>query len=95
MLAAAVQTLGLVRWPFVARYLSRAAAQIDPTGIHHEAVDLIFQALNRYLGVAVGEHLGYLLTVAWLRGRSGSSALGSPSSCSALRAGEAELRRRR
>ena len=30
-----------------------------------EAVDLVFQAFNRYLGVAVGEHLGYLLTGAW------------------------------
>jgi len=25
----------------------------------------VFQAFNRYLGVAVGEHLGYLLTGAW------------------------------
>ena len=30
-----------------------------------EAVDLIFGAFNRYLGVGVGEHLGYLLTGAW------------------------------
>jgi Na+-transporting NADH:ubiquinone oxidoreductase subunit NqrB len=30
-----------------------------------ETVDLIFQSLNRYLGVAVGEHLGYLLTGLW------------------------------
>jgi hypothetical protein len=25
----------------------------------------VLQAFNRYLGVAVGEHLGYLLTGAW------------------------------
>jgi hypothetical protein len=25
----------------------------------------MFQTLNRYLGVAVGEHLGYLFTGAW------------------------------
>ena len=30
-----------------------------------EAVDVVFQAFNRYLGVAVGEHLGYALTGAW------------------------------
>jgi hypothetical protein len=30
-----------------------------------EAVDVVFQAANRYLGVAVGEHLGYALTGAW------------------------------
>ena len=26
---------------------------------------MVFQAFNRYLGVGVGEHLGYLLTGAW------------------------------
>jgi uncharacterized protein DUF4386 len=30
-----------------------------------EAVDIVFQSFNRYLGVAVGEHLGYGLTGAW------------------------------
>jgi hypothetical protein len=30
-----------------------------------EAVDVVFQSFNRYLGVAVGEHLGYGLTGAW------------------------------
>jgi hypothetical protein len=25
----------------------------------------VFQSFNRYLGVAVGEHLGYVLTGAW------------------------------
>jgi hypothetical protein len=28
-------------------------------------IDVVFQSFNRYLGVAVGEHLGYLLTGAW------------------------------
>jgi hypothetical protein len=31
----------------------------------HDAIDVVFQTLNRYLGVAVGEHLGYLLTGLW------------------------------
>jgi hypothetical protein len=30
-----------------------------------EVVDVVFQSFNRYLGVGVGEHLGYLLTGAW------------------------------
>jgi hypothetical protein len=58
VLAAAVQFLGLARWPFLVPYLARADAE------GHD-VDVIFQAFNRYLGVAVGEHLGYLLTGAW------------------------------
>ena len=57
VLAAAVQFLGLIRWPFLVPFL---AEQEDS-----EAVDLVFQAFNRYLGVAVGEHLGYLFTGAW------------------------------
>ena len=28
-------------------------------------MDVVFQSFNRYLGVAVGEHLGYLFTGAW------------------------------
>jgi len=57
VLAAAVQFLGLIRWPFLVPYLAQAGDS--------EAVDIVFQAFNRYLGVAVGEHLGYLLTGAW------------------------------
>ena len=30
-----------------------------------ESIDIVFQSFNRYLGVAVGEHLGYLFTGAW------------------------------
>jgi hypothetical protein len=65
VLAAAVQFLGLVRWPFLVPYLARAAADPDATPARQEAVDVVFQAFNRYLGVAVGEHLGYALTGAW------------------------------
>ena len=65
VLAAAVQFLGLVRWPFLVPYLARAAADPDATPARREAVDVVFQAFNRFLGVAVGEHLGYALTGAW------------------------------
>jgi uncharacterized protein DUF4386 len=57
VLASVVQFLGLIRWPFLVPYLAEAGDS--------EAVDVVFQAFNRYLGVAVGEHLGYLLTGAW------------------------------
>ena len=58
VLAALVQFLGLIRWPFLVPYL----AQVDADD---QVVDIVFQAFNRYLGVAVGEHLGYLFTGAW------------------------------
>jgi Domain of unknown function (DUF4386) len=65
VLAATVQFLGLVRWPFLVPYLARAAAEPDASEARREAVDIVFQSFNRYLGVAVGEHLGYALTGAW------------------------------
>jgi hypothetical protein len=37
----------------------------DASPARREAVDIVFQAFHRYLGVAVGEHLGYLLSGAW------------------------------
>ena len=65
VIAAVVQFLGLIRWPFLVPYLARAAADPDASAARREAVDIVFQSFNRYLGVAVGEHLGYLLTGAW------------------------------
>jgi hypothetical protein len=46
---------------FLVPYLARAQAD----GHDPKVVDLVFQAFHRYLGVAVGEHLGYLATGAW------------------------------
>jgi hypothetical protein len=65
VLAAAVQFLGLIRWPFLVPYLARVDADPDASPARREAIDIVFQAFNRYLGVAVGEHLGYLFTGAW------------------------------
>lgn len=65
VLAALVQFLGLVRWPFLVPYLARVAADTDASAAKRDAVDVVFQSFNRYLGVAVGEHLGYLFTGTW------------------------------
>lgn len=65
IIAATVQFLGLIRWPFLVPYLARVAAEPDASAARREAVDVVFQSFNRYLGVAVGEHLGYLFTGAW------------------------------
>ena len=52
---------------------------MDPA--RREAIDVVFQSLNRYLGVAVGEHLGYLLTGSWsaLAGVAIAQSTASPS----------------
>jgi hypothetical protein len=65
VLAAVVQFLGLIRWPFLVPYLAREAAEAPPGSARQESVDVVFQSFNRYLGVAVGEHLGYAFTGAW------------------------------
>jgi hypothetical protein len=65
LLAALVQFLGLVRWPFAVPHLARLAADPATTPATRDAIDVVFQTLNRYLGVAVGEHLGYLFTGLW------------------------------
>lgn len=65
VLAALVQTLGLIRWPFLVPYLARHAAQDPADPARQQVVDVVFQSFHRYLGVAVGEHLGYGLTGAW------------------------------
>ena len=65
VLASLVQFLGLIRWPFLVPYLARVAADAEPDSPRRQAVDVVFQAFNRYLGVAVGEHLGYAFTGIW------------------------------
>src|SRR3954452_1827330 len=52
VLAAAVQFLGLIRWPFLVPYLARTAADPGASPARLEAVDIVFQSFNRYLGVA-------------------------------------------
>ena len=65
VLASVVQFLGLIRWPFLVPYLARVSAEAAPDSPRAAAVDVVFQSFNRYLGVAVGEHLGYAFTGIW------------------------------
>jgi hypothetical protein len=76
VLASLVQVLGLIRWPFLVPYLAREAGDTSPESPRGEAIDVVFQAFNRYLGVAVGEHLGYALTGVWSI-LAGAAILGS------------------
>jgi uncharacterized protein DUF4386 len=42
VLAAVVQFLGLIRWPFLVPYLARAASDPDASPARREAVDIVF-----------------------------------------------------
>jgi Domain of unknown function (DUF4386) len=65
LLAALVQFLGLIRWPFAVPHLARSYTDAATSPAAKDAIDVTFQTLNRYLGVAIGEHLGYLFTGVW------------------------------
>jgi hypothetical protein len=64
-LAGLVQVLGLVRWVYLVPALAREYARLDATDAERASAAVTFRAFHQYLGVGVGEHLGYLLTGAW------------------------------
>jgi uncharacterized protein DUF4386 len=65
VLAAIVQFLGLIRWPYLVSYLARAHQDPTTTPAKREMIEVVFQAFHHSLGVAIGEHLGYLFTGLW------------------------------
>jgi hypothetical protein len=65
VLAAVVQFLGLARWPFLVPPLARAYADPGSTQATRDATAVAFEAFHRYLGIGIGECLGYLLTGSW------------------------------
>lgn len=65
VLAGLVQMLSLLRWIYVVPALARAYADRTLTPEQREVHAAVFRALHQYLGVGVGEHLGYLFTGIW------------------------------
>jgi hypothetical protein len=65
VLAGLVQMLGLLRWVYLVPGLARAYADPTLAPDQREVPAAVFRALHQYLGVGVGEHLGYLLTGIW------------------------------
>ncbi len=65
VLAGLVQVLGLLRWVYLVPELARAYGDPDASEATRAAVAVTFRSFHQYLGVGVGEHLGYLLTGAW------------------------------
>jgi Domain of unknown function (DUF4386) len=75
--AALVQALGLVRWPFAVpelarRYVAADALPAAESAAARRSVETIFATLHRLLGVGIGEHLGYLFTALWTFAVAGS-----------------------
>ena len=65
VLAGLVQMLGLLRWVYLVPSLARMNADPALESGQRETNVAVFSAMHRYLGVGVGEHLGYLFTGVW------------------------------
>lgn len=65
VLAGLVQILGLIRWPFLVPSLAELYTDPKSSLATRDSVAVTFQAFHRYVGVAIGEHLGYLFTSTW------------------------------
>jgi len=65
ILAGLVQALGLIRWVMLVPALASSYTAGGATDADRAMAAAIFDAANRYLGVGVGEHLGYLFTALW------------------------------
>jgi len=65
ILAGIVQSLGLLRWVMLVPTLAAAYTAPGATEIQQANATAIFDAANAYLGMGVGEHLGYLFTSLW------------------------------
>lgn len=77
VLSAAVQFLGLVRWPFLVPYLAETYSDPASSQATRDAVAVTFQSFHRYAGVGIGESLGYLFTSIWTL-LIGIAMIGSP-----------------
>jgi hypothetical protein len=65
VLAGLVQMLGLLRWVYLVPSLARVHADPALGSGDRDATVAVFRAMHQYLGVGVGEHLGYLFTGLW------------------------------
>lgn len=64
VIAALVQLLGLLRWSYLVPWLARTHGAAS-TPQERATLEITFEAFHRFLGVGVGEHLGYLFTGLW------------------------------
>lgn len=65
VLAGLVQMMGLLRWVYLVPALARAHTDPSLGPEQREVQAAVFRALHQYLGVGLGEHLGYLFTGIW------------------------------
>jgi hypothetical protein len=65
VVAGLVQALGLLRWVMLVPGLAAIYVAPGATELEQLMAVSLFDAANNYLGMGVGEHLGYFFTAAW------------------------------
>jgi hypothetical protein len=65
VLSGLVQAMGLFRWTFLVPTLATRYTAANATATQREAISITFEAFHQYIGVAIGEHLGYFFTASW------------------------------
>ena len=65
VLSGLVQAMGLLRWPLLVPILAAQYNDVATTPEQRSAVAVVFNAFHQYVGVVIGEHLGYLFTGTW------------------------------
>jgi hypothetical protein len=65
VLSGLTQAMGLLRWPLLVPGLAAQYTAEGTTPAAREAIGVVFNAFHQYVGVVVGEHLGYLFTAIW------------------------------
>jgi hypothetical protein len=66
MLAGLAQAIGLFRWVFAVPALASLHADPSTDPATRASLETAFTLLNGWGGVAIGEHLGQILTLAWV-----------------------------
>lgn len=59
------QAIGFSRWVFTIPMIAHAYFAPNTAETSKQALALMYETLNRYLGMTVGEHLGFLSMGAW------------------------------
>lgn len=65
MATAIFQALGFSRWVFTIPMIAHAYFTPNTSEASKQALALMYDTLNRYLGMTVGEHLGFIAMGAW------------------------------
>ena len=60
------QILGFIRWPFMVPYLAQTYLDPASSAATRDAITVVYEGFNRYAGMAIGEHLGWLFLGLWL-----------------------------